>query len=130
MYHNYGDVNFFEHGVLVDIDHEYDPEAGRREVSIIRCEPYSDEENLYQFGELTVDIDDSWIDRAAVMGFIGMTEEDFVPIEFAIGCTDYYSWDNFGAELYDADWRQVGREYVCEFLKYRAIDPDGIDIEW
>jgi len=130
MYRNYGDVNFFELGILVDTDHTYDPEGGQNIVQIIRCLPYDDEEDVFCFGELTVDIDDPWIDRRAVLSFIGMTEETFDPIQYAIGCTDYYSWDNFGAELYDADWQRVDREYIKGFLKYRSIDPDGIHVEW
>lgn len=122
MYINYGDKNFFEYGVLVDSEHS------DTEINIIRCLPY-DEENRYQFNECTVDITDSWIDKKAVMNFIGMTEENFDPIQFAIGCTDYYSWDNFGYP-YHYNWQYMTKEDICEILKYKPIANDNLNVEW
>lgn len=69
MYVNYGDKDFFEHGRLIDAEHEdnvYD---------ILCCNPYTDEPDLFQFGHCRVDVTDAWIDRKAVMAFIGMPEE-------------------------------------------------------
>ena len=54
MYVNYGDKDFFEHGRLVDAEHEdniYD---------ILCCNPYPDEPGLFQFGHCKVDITDTW----------------------------------------------------------------------
>ena len=130
MFMNYGDYDFFENGVLIDTEHTYEPENGRRELTMLRCMPYDDNENRYMFGELYIDIDDSWIDRPAVMSFLGMTEETFDPIQFAIGLTDWYSWDNFGAELYDADWQDVDRDYIEDFLRHRLIAIDNLKITW
>lgn len=102
MYKNYGDKNFFEHGVLVDTEHS------DTVFDIIRCEPYCDTDDLYMCAAISVDTEDDWIDRNRVMDFIGMTDETFDPVQFAIGCTEYYDWGNFGA--YDFDPRY---NYEC-----------------
>ena len=126
MYHNYGDRNFFEHGILVDTDHS------DTEFQMLRCLPYPDEEDKYMFSRLDVDITDSWIDRKAVLSFLGMTEETFDPVQFAIGCTDYYSWDNFGASDY-GDWQDCTADYIVANMQGYMIahdevilDPDGV----
>lgn len=127
MYKNYGDKNFFEYGVLVDNDHS------DTEIDIIRCLPYpepdEDGNDIYQFNEMTVDITDEWIDRKAVMDFIGMTEDTFDPVQFAIGCTDWYSWDNFGLP-YAYDWQRMDRNSICDILRHRMIASDGLDMPW
>lgn len=126
MYVNYGDKDFFEHGVLVDSEHS------DTVFDILRCEPYSDEEDKYCFAHLCVDIEDSWLDRKAVMDFTGMTEEDFNPILYAIACTDYYSWDNFGASDYGVsyNWQDCDRDTICEELKGYLIASDNLDMSW
>lgn len=124
MYVNHGDKNFFEYGVLVDSEHSDTC------FPMLLCRPYTDEEDKYIFGEVEVDIRDSWIDRPNVMGFIGMTEETFDPVQFAIGCTEYYSWDNFGAINYAYDWRNMNKKSICEILKHHLIVSDNLDIVW
>lgn len=52
MYRNYGDKDFFENGVLVDTEHS------DTVFPMLLCRPYPDEEDLYQFGEVEVDLDD------------------------------------------------------------------------
>ena len=94
MYRNYGDYNFFENGCLVDDGHS------DTEFDLLRCMPYPDEEGKYMFAHLHVNIDNEWIDRETVMEYAGMTEESFDPVQYAIACTDYYSWENFGAADY------------------------------
>ena len=122
MYRNYGDKNFFDYGVLVDDEHSDD------EFQIIRCRPYDDIEDTYAFAELTVNINDSWIDKKAVMRYIGMTEETFDKVQFAIGCTDYYAWENFGIDYYQE--YEYSKESICNILKNRLIANDNLDIEW
>ena len=58
---------------------------------------YDDEDDLYLFADCLVDIADDWIDRNAVMSYIGMTEDDFDPIQYAIGCIEYYGVENFSS---------------------------------
>lgn len=91
MYINYGDVDFFEYGVLVDAEHE------ENEIDILYCMPYSDKENLFQFADCKVDITDTWINKEAVMNFIGMNKDDFDSIQFAIGCINYYGVECFSS---------------------------------
>lgn len=126
MYINYGDKNFLEYGVLVDSEHS------DTEFDLIRATPYSDVEDLWQFARLHVDITDPWIDKKAVMDYIGMTNEEFDPIQYAIGCTDYYGWENFGADDYGVfyDWRRVDKDTIFENLNREIIACDNLDMPW
>lgn len=121
MYINYGDVNFFEYGCLVDSEHS------DTEIKILYCRPYDDEEDLYLFADCEVCIDDSWINRKDVMDFIGMTEETFDAVQFAIGCVEYYSVEDFTSS-YD-DCRKTRKE-IEEELKYYMIASDNLNITW
>ena len=101
---------------------------------MLLCRPYPDAEDLYQFGEVEVDLndfkDDGWGDRKAIMDFLGMTEETYDPVQFAIGCTEYHSWDNFGAISYAYGWQHMDKKSICEILKCREIASDHLDIVW
>ena len=121
MYENYGDVNFFEHGILVDSEHT------DTEYNMLRCEPYSDAEDLYQFAHLCVDVSDSWLDRDAVMSYAGM--EEFDPLQFAIACTDYYPWDNFGASYYMVfrDWQRMNKKDILLELSIYPISFENLN---
>lgn len=125
MYINYGDKNFFEYGRLVDTEHE------ENICDLLCCNPYTDEPDLFQFGHCRVDATDTWIDRKAVMDFIGMTEEDYDLAQFALGCVDYYSWDNFGAADYGGsyDWQHMDRASICDILKGYLIAYDNLEIQ-
>ena len=125
MYRNYGDRDFYEYGILVD-----ESASADSIFEMLLCRPYaalkrvgeglrwssSDTEDMYQFARVSVDISDSWIDKAAVMSYAGMCEEDFDPLHFAIACTDYYSWDNFGAD-YSRDWQHMTKADVRRELQ-------------
>lgn len=121
-YTNYGDADFWEGGIFAANDQDCNTAY-----YIVRCEPYPDdnEGTCFLFGRLYVDISDSWIDRQAVMDYIGMTEDTFDPAGFAIGCTDYYPWENFGAEQMGAgfDWTHATREEILRAL------PDDITVD-
>lgn len=124
MYVNYGDVNFFEHGILVDTEHS------NTVFAILHCMPYPDEKDLFQFGDCRVDITDSWIKEQEVMDYIGMKRTAFDPVQFAIGCIEYYGAENFGASSYAYDWCQMKRQDIKKILKYRMIANDNLDITW
>lgn len=124
MYINYGDKNFFERGRLVDSEHSDSV------LDILVCDPYDDEEDLYKFGECSVDITDSWIDKQAVMDFLGMDSDSFNPIEYALGCIDFYGIENFGACNYTYDYMHMRKEDIKDILKYRLIATDNLDIVW
>ncbi len=120
MYLNYGDIDFFEYGILVQnkIEHEYD---------IIFCIPiYDSSEELYYFGEITVNTNDDWIDKKAVCDYIGMNNE-FYELQFAIGCFEYYGADNFGTDF--NNWN-YSKEQIKEILKHRFIAYDGFIKQW
>lgn len=121
MYISCGDVDFFEYGVLVqnNRDNEYD---------IIFCRPIYDlSEELYYFGEVTVDLDNTWMDKSAVLDFIGMNNENYNEINFAIGCLEYYGAENFGTDF--QNW-QYTRNEIKDILKHRLIASDNLNIEW
>lgn len=58
------------------------------------------------------------------MDFLGMDSDAFNPIEYAIGCIDYYGMVNFGACNYMYDYAHMGKEDIKEILKYRLIATD------
>lgn len=124
MYVNYGDKDFFEYGRLVDAEHE------ENVYDILCCNPYPDEPGQFQFGHCRVDVTEPWIDQETVMGFIGMAREAYDPARFALGCVDYYSWDNFGAADYGCsyDWRNIDRDSICDILKGYLIACDNLEI--
>lgn len=124
MYVNYGDKDFFECGILVEAGHS------DTEFSILYCVPYPNEDDLFQFGDCKVDIADSWIKKQEVMNNIGMTEMTFNPVQFAIGCIEFYGAENFGAQSYAYDWSQMKRLEIEEMLKYRLIAGDNLDSTW
>lgn len=126
MYINYGDRNFFENGILVDDEHE---ENGIR---MLRCLPYSDEEDKFQFARLFVDVTDQWINKKAVCDFAGLPETGYDPVDFAIACTDFYPWENFGAGDFGIsyNWMDVNKAALCKELKGYLIASDNLDIEW
>lgn len=127
MFTNYGDKDFFENGCLVDTEHS------DTVFPMLLCMPYSDEDGMYQMARVQVDIAEDWIEKERVMSFIGMTEETYDPVQFAIGCTEYYSWENFGADDYlnpCFDWRHMEKKDICGILKYELIASDNLDIVW
>lgn len=117
MYLSYGDVNFFEYGLLVqnNREHEYD---------IIFCQPIYDtpnNEELFYFGEITVCTTDSWINKKAVCDYIGMNDV-FNELQFAVGCFEYYGAENFGTDF--NNW-QYDRQTIKEYLKHKLICNDN-----
>lgn len=113
MYKNYGDVNFFEYGRLVQKESE-------TEFRIIVCDPYQDQEDKYQFTKALIDITDSWIDKERVMNYGDMTEENFDPILFALDCISYYGAHEFGI-VFDLSKEQI-IENLDEYLSDEDIE--------
>lgn len=88
MYANYGDLDFFEYGILVKPESE-------TAFNILHCVPVTDSDGKYMFSDCYIDIDDSWIDKQAVMSFIDMNDQEFDNILYAIGCIEYYGTYEF-----------------------------------
>lgn len=120
MYINYGDKNFFEYGCLVDFEHS------DTDIKVLYCMPFA-EEDMYLFADCEVNTEDSWINRKSVMDYVGMTEETFDVIQFAIGCIDYYGVENFSSPY---DGYQFTRKEIEKKLKYYLIASDNLDITW
>lgn len=111
MYKNYGDKNFFEYGRLVE-----EVENTETVFNILVCDSYSGE--------------DDWIDRQAVMSYIGMTDQNFDIVQYALGCIDYYGILEFGGESYLYDCNNMTMTDIQDILKYRQIASDNLDITW
>jgi hypothetical protein len=107
-FENYGDVNPLMHGGI------WVKDIGNNEFEIIRNN-LEDNNNLIDV--MLVNISDDWIEKNKVMSYIGMTEDTFDPIQYAIGCTEYYSPNNFG-HTYD----NMTEEQMIQFLKLRGIE--------
>jgi len=125
MFKNYGDINFFEYGVLIDDEHN------ENEYRVLYCRPFCETDDngndLYYFADCTVNITDSWIDKNAVMNYAGMTPETFDPVLFAVNCISYYGAENFASPY---DGYTFTRAEICEKLKYYLIANDRLNIEW
>ena len=96
MYKNYGDVNFFEYGRLVEKAEDINC------FSVLVCNYVyirKDSERCFQFDNCYVDISDSWIDVDAVESYAECSKES-EPELFAIACIDYYGVRNFGGTAY------------------------------
>lgn len=86
---NFGDINFFEYGVLVK-------KTDSAEVfRILYCLPHPEEENIFLFADCEVDITANWINRNAVMNYGGITAENYNAVYFAISCIGYYGVEEF-----------------------------------
>ena len=125
MFRNYGDRNFLQYGCLVDDEHE------ENEVRVLYCRPF-DEPNGYTgeweylFADCTVCVEDDWIDRKAVMDYIGMTYESYDEIRYAIGCIEYYGVENF-ADSFSTNILTAGG--VKRELDYYLIAWDNLVVE-
>lgn len=123
MYKNYGDKNFLEYGILVEEEKENEI------YNMIICRPYSDKENKYIYGLCYVDITDSRIEKNKVMDYIGMSEENFEPIQFAIGCIEYYSLENFGLFFNDYTKGYTKEEIIEDMEEIKSYIDDEIYFE-
>ena len=116
LYSNYGDVNFFEYGILA----KHDP-AGDT-VDLLLCRPIPDKEHEYIFASISIDINDDWIDRDNVTNFAGLAP-DASAIDFAIACSEYYNWENWNTYA-PIDVPKTASEVISELSLFKSdIDP-------
>lgn len=123
MYNNYGDKNFFEYGLLIDSEHS------DTVFDMLVCRPYPDEEDLFRFARLHVDVEDTWINWDYVREFTGSPLDS--PLERAREVIECYSWDNFGAADYGVsyDWQRMTREQIKKELRRFLIAHDNLVID-
>jgi hypothetical protein len=57
---------------------------------------YHGHDGIIRVSNLHVDTTDEWIDREAVMNYVGIDANDYDVEWFAMDCTDYYAPENFG----------------------------------
>ena len=116
MYKNYGDVNFFENGILIE------DEVENNVFSMLVCRPYTDREDLYMFAHITVDISDPWINWEYVQKVCGPA---VTPVEKAIAAYEYYGAEEFGAyQNYGYDWTHMTRKNIRHELEHYTITDD------
>lgn len=125
IYENYGDVNFFEYGRLVEVYINDDGTIDDRlpVYNVLYCEPIYDDEK-YLFSPCTVDIYDTWIDVDAVERFGGVRRADS-PLYFALACIDYYGIENF-SDYYNYFPLIVGTDEICDTLKHIYHNSDTV----
>lgn len=70
-YKNYGDMNFFEGGLMIARDNEMDGE----QYSILTCEYVNDADGAYLFSSGVIDLDDSWLDWDSIKAVAGGLED-------------------------------------------------------
>lgn len=125
VWHNYGDVDFWELGRLVsknsvDSEGQYD---------VLYLDNNSDDEDQVIAARCYVDIHDTWINKADVMSYTGQSklesEED--KMRFAVDCISYYGLCNFQPifpnslpGIFLADWTSSKQE-VYEWLLDQGI---------
>jgi hypothetical protein len=123
---NYGDVSIYEGWKLVLSDEELDGEAfkGRYYLLDVAFDPYRDDGAKFILNDCYVDVNDTWIHKGEVMNYIGMTEETYDEVWYAIGCYDYYGSANFGA---DYDNTYDTEEEILEYLRdKKKVDVDSV----
>ena len=116
MFENYGDVNFFEYGRMAELQND-------GTVDILVCNPVFDCTNpdrCYQFDQVNVDINDSWIFVNAVCNYANVNRNDI--IQFALACIDYYGTENFGGAAYYTEEQFKTKNEVLDSLKYYDIE--------
>lgn len=118
MYENYGDVNFFDTGILVETTED------ENEFNIITCGQVADIENTYLFGSVQINITDSWIDKHGVCSYCGLRDvsidyTDEEKLQFAIGVVSYYG-NHCGGE-----WKTLSKnEIIDEVERKYDIESD------
>ena len=99
MFENYGDVNFFDGGRLVEKTEDAVC------FNVLVCDyvyDCTDTERCFKFDHCYIDISDSWIDAKEVESFCGKTDDDAL---FASDVISYYGTQNsyMGEELTKAE---------------------------
>lgn len=118
MYKNYGDVNFFEYGRLLEKAEDINC------FNILVCNyvyDCTDIERCFQFDTCYVDISDNWIDIDAVESYSGCSKEN-EPELFALACIDYYGVENFGGTVYYDESQFYTKNEIKERLKSYDIE--------
>ena len=118
MFKNYGDVNFFEYGRLVEKTE--DTNCFNVLVCNYVCD-CTDPERCFQFDNCYVDISDSWIDVDAVESYADCNKEN-EPELFAVACIDYYGRENFDGTMYYNENQLYTESEIREQLKNYEIE--------
>ena len=116
MYKNYGDVNFFEYGRLVELQND-------GTVDVLVCNPVFglNDPRHYQFDYINVDMNDRFINVNAVCSYADINKNDINIIQFALACIDYYGVENFGGTCYYDESQFYTKNEISDSLKYYDI---------
>ena len=115
MFENYGDVNFFEYGRLVELQND-------GTVNMLVCNPVFGlrDPRCYQFDYINVDINDRCINVNAVERYADVSKTDI--IRFALASVDYYGTEKFGGTPYYTEEQFKTKNEVLDRLKYYDIE--------
>lgn len=116
---NYGDVNFFEYGLMIK-------DAGDNDYEILTCLPISDEEGMYQFSYGTVCLDDSWLNWEGIESSCDVDRELNDPFELVRAAFDYYG----AAEFCGGDVKVLAPEEVQEEMEAFAEVYEFDEFPW
>lgn len=112
---NFGDVNPIEHGgIFVKKDIEINSDTCYYIVKNV----YDEDGEKHILYDLYIDISDDWIEKESVMDYIGMTKENFDPIFYAIGCTEYYNYLEFQGDRTECNEEELKRELSKRNIYY------------
>ena len=100
MFANYGDINFFDGGVLV--------EKEGNNYHVIKCNLDCDTEKYFLTDDF-IDINNAWIDKNEVESFCGKTDDDAL---FASDIISYY-----GTQNYYMGEEELTRAEVINYMK-------------
>ena len=120
MYKNYGDVNFFDYGRLLEKAEDINC------FNVLICSyvyDCTDPERCFQFDNCYVDICDSWIDVDAVETYAECSKES-EPELFALACIEYYGVENFGGTAYYNESQFYTESEILDSLKYYNIEEE------
>lgn len=79
---------------------------------------WTDDPDQFLLGFLHVNTAADWIDKKAVLKFNRMEDRKYHPLDFAIACTEFYAWKNFG-EIYKMSSKEV-QDTVRKLPVYNA----------
>ena len=120
MFENYGDINFFEYGRLLE------KTENANCFNILVCNyvyDCTDTERCFQFDNCYVDISDSWIDVSEVESYADCSKEN-EPERFALACIEYYGVENFGGTEYYDESQFCTMEEIQNILKNYDIEEE------
>ncbi len=86
-FENYGDINYMEHGGV------FIKQLNDEDYYIVSIK-FLDDTNNYLLQNAIISINDTWIDKSAILSFMGMKEKEYNTNTrlYVLGVTEYYGF--------------------------------------